>query len=160
MQLIKSLLLATMLVCSSSVFALTSDEQVEFTDALSTGNVKVVQKYIDAGVNLNDKYFAWSALQIAANKGQLEVVKLLVEKGADMNYRHPLTKMTALQLAAFDGFENVVSYLASKGADVNLKLKGGVSIVRAMRDTGNKKMETLLLSLGAKDDGCQEEKCF
>ncbi len=160
MQFFKHLLMATVLMWSVHAYALTSDEQVEFTDALSTGNVKVVQKYIDAGVNINDKYFAWTPLQIAANKGQLEVVKILVDKGADMNYRHPLTKLTALQLAAFDGFENVVSYLASKGADINLKLKGGVSIVRAMRDTGNKKMETLLLSLGAKDDGCQEEKCF
>jgi ankyrin repeat protein len=160
MQFFKTLILVTSLLWSAFALALTSDEQVEFTDALSTGNVKVVQKYIDAGVNLNDKYFAWSALQIAANKGQLEVVKVLVDKGADMNYRHPLTKMTALQLAAFDGYENVVSYLASKGADINLKLKGNVSIVRAMRDMGNKKMESLLLSLGAKDDGCQEEKCF
>ena len=63
-------------------------------------------------------------------------------------------------MAAFDGYTEVVKYLASKGADWNLKLRGDVSIVRAVRDTGNTKMVDLLISFGAKDDGCKEEKCF
>jgi ankyrin repeat protein len=99
-------------------------------------------------------------LQIAANKNQLEVVKLLVEKGADLNYKHPITKMTALALAALDGHKDVVAYLLSKGADPNIKLRGNVSIVRAVRDEGNTAMVDLLVKGGAKDDGCKDEKCF
>jgi ankyrin repeat protein len=68
--------------------------------------------------------------------------------------------MSAAQMAAYDGYTDLVKYLSSKGADLNLKLKGDVSIVRVVRDTGNTKMVDLLLSLGAKDDGCKEEKCF
>ena len=58
------------------------------------------------------------------------MVKLLVDKGADLNYKHPLTKLTALQLAAYGGYEEVVKYLAGKGADINSKMRGNVSIVR------------------------------
>lgn len=159
MKMIKALIMAAALILPMTAFALNSEEQVEFTDALTTGQIKVVQKYLDNGVDINDKYFAWSALQIAANKGQLAVVKLLVEKGADINYKHPITKMTSFQLAAYDNYPEIVKYLASKGADVNSKMRGNVSILRAVRDTGNTEMVDLLTSLGVKDDGCMEEKC-
>ena len=159
MKLIKTLIVAAVLLLPMAALALESEEQVEYTDALGTGQVKIVQKYLDKGVDINDKYFAWSALQIAANKGQLAVVKMLAEKGADLNYKHPITKMTAFQLAAYDNFPEVVKYLAAKGADINSKMRGNVSILRAVRDTGNTQMADLLVSLGVKDDGCQEEKC-
>lgn len=159
MKMIKALIVAAALILPMAAFALESDEQVEYTDALGTGQVKIVQKYLDKGVDVNDKYFAWTAIQIAANKGQLAVVKMLVEKGADVNYKHPITKMTALQLAAYENFPEVVKYLASKGADVNSKMRGNVSILRGVRDIGNTDMANLLVSLGVKDDGCQEEKC-
>lgn len=160
MKLVKALILSLALVAPLSALAMSGDEQVEFTDALGNGNVAVVKKYLDNGVNVNDQYFAWSALQIAANKGQLDVVKLLVEKGADLNYKHPITKMTALSLAAVDGFTDVVSYLLSKGADPNIKMRGNVSVVRVVRDSGNTAMVDLLVKNGAKEDGCTEGKCF
>lgn len=159
MKLVKALILSLALAAPLSALAMDGDQQVEYTEALGSGNVKVVQKYLDSGVGVNDQYFAWSALQIAANKGQLEVVKLLVEKGADLNYKHPITKMTSLALAAVDGYTEIVTYLLSKGADPNIKLRGGVSVVRVVRDEGNTAMVDLLLKNGAKDDGCME-KCF
>ena len=85
---------------------------------------------------------------------------MLVQKGADVNYQHPMTKMTAFHLAAYENFPELVKYLAANGADLNLKLRGDVSIVRAVRDAGNPKMAELLLSLGVTDDGCKDEKCF
>jgi ankyrin repeat protein len=152
--------LSLALAAPLSALALEGDQQVEYTDALGTGNVKVVKKYLDDGLSVNEQFFAWSALHIAANKGQLEVVKLLVDRGADLNYKHPITKMTPLAMAALDGYTDVVDYLLSKGADPNVKMRGNVSVLRAVRDSGNDKMVQLLESKGAKDDGCHEEKCF
>jgi ankyrin repeat protein len=149
-----------MLLLPCAAFALTDDEQVEFATAVEEGNTAVVKKLLDGGVNINEPVFAWTWLQIAANKNQLDVVKLLVERGADLNYKHPLTKMTALSLAAVDGHTEIVKYLLSKGADPNVKLRGNVSVVRVVRDDGNTAMANLLLQNGAKDDGCKEEKCF
>jgi ankyrin repeat protein len=94
---------------------------------------------------------------MAATKGQLAAVKYLTEKGADVNYVHPLTKMTAFHLAAYDGYEEVVKYLAAHGADINKKMRGDVDIIRIVRDTGNTKMVELLKSLGVREDGCLGE---
>ena len=160
MKMIKALMMVIALSMPFAAFAMEGEQQVEYTQALRDGDVKIVKKYLDAGTDVNEKFFAWEALQIAANNNQLKVVKLLVERGADINYVHPMTKMSAAHLAAVDGFADIVKYLASKGADLNLKLKGDVSILRVVRDDGNTKMVDLLVSLGVKDDGCAEEKCF
>lgn len=160
MKMIKALILAVAISVPMSVFAqVTDDEQVVYTEALRDGNVKLVKKFLNANAGVNDLYFGWSALQIAANKGQLEVVKVLLDKGADINYQHPISKNTALHLAALSNYPEVVKYLISKGADVNIKLRAGVSIIRPLRDEGNLKMVELLLAAGTSEEGCKGE-CF
>ncbi|MES2013950.1 MAG: ankyrin repeat domain-containing protein [Pseudomonadota bacterium] len=139
--------------------ALTDDESVEFTGAIGEGNMKVIKQYMESGVDVNVGYFAWSPLLMAAAKNQLEAVKYFAEHGANLDYAHPMTRWTAFIHAAYAGNTEMVKYLAAKGADINKKMRGDVSVVRLMRDEGNTKMVELLLSLGVKDDGCQE-KCF
>ena len=163
MNTLKALLAVLALSFSVSSFAMTDDESVEYTDAVGKGNVKLVRTYVAKYPEaINEKFFAWSPLQMAATKGQFEMVKYLVEKGADLNYTHPMTKMSAFHLAAFDDYQDIVKYLAEKGADKNLLMKGDMSIVRIMKEEGERGagMVKLLTSLGVKDDGCQEEKCF
>lgn len=160
MKLLKALfLLAAISLPVTAMAEMSDDDYMKMTEALGSGDVKTVKKFLEKEAGVNDLYFAWSALQVAANKGQFEVVKLLVEKGADLNYKHPLTKLTALQLAAYGSYTDVVKYLAAKGADVNSKMRGNVSIVRGLRDAGNNPMAELLLSLGSKEEGCLTEKC-
>ena len=163
MKLLKVLLATLVLSFSFNAMAatrvLTDDESVVFTGAIGEGNMKVIKQFIDSGVDVNTGYFAWPPLLMAAAKNQLEAVKYFVEHGAKIDYTHPMTKWTAFMHAAYDGNEQMVRYLAEKGADINKKMKGDVSVVRLMRDEGNTKMVDLLLSLGVKDDGC-EDKCF
>lgn len=163
MKLIKTImavLALTFSINAMAAMALTDDQSVEFTDAVGKGDMKIVKKYVEGGVDVNATYFAWSPIQMAATKGKLEAVKYLTEHGADVNYVHPLTKMTAFHLAAYDGYTDIVKYLAEHGADVNKKMRADVDIIRVVRDTGNTKMVELLKSLGVKEDGCQEEKCL
>jgi hypothetical protein len=161
MKMFKGLLALIALSFSLNSFALTDEEYLELTEALGNGNLKVVKKYMEADPKLvNEKFFAWEPLQMAATKGKFETVKYLVEKGADINYAHPASKMTAFHLAAFDGYEDIVKYLAAKGADVNIKMKGDVSIIRVLKDEGprSENMISLLTSLGVSEEGC-EGKC-
>jgi uncharacterized protein len=161
MNLLKALFAVLALSISFNSFALSDDESLEYTDAVTEGKLKVVEKYVKAEPNLvNDKVFGWSPLQMAANRDQTDVVKFLLSKGADVNYIHPVANHTAFHLAAINGFENMAKLLASNGADVNVKLKGDVSLIRYFRDEGNKHMVEFLTGLGVKDDGCLEEKCF
>ena len=163
MKLLKALFTVLALSLSMHAFAMTDDESVEFTDAIGKGDMKIVKKYVATDPKVvNEKFFAWTPIQMAATKGQFEMVKYLVEKGADKDYVHPITKMTAFHLAAFDNYDNIVKYLAANGADVNKKMKGDISLIRVMTDEGERgaNMVKLLTSLGVKDDGCKDEKCF
>lgn len=163
MKLLKVLLAALVLSFSFNAMAakaLTDDESVEFAQAIGEGDLKIVKKYVDAGVDVNVSYFAWPPLLMAASKNQLELVKYFAEHGANLDYAHPVNKLTAFHHAAYNNNEAMLKYLAEKGADVNKKMRGDVDIIRAMTDSGNDKMVTFLKSLGVKDDGCQEQKCL
>lgn len=161
MRLIKAIFLAATLVMANSALALTDDEQVELANAIEAGNVATVKRFIKDGiVDVNKPAFGWTWLQVAATKNQLEIVKVLVESGSDLGYRHPITKATALAQAALTDNKDIVAYLLSKGADPNVKLRANVALLRAVRDQGYTEMAALLEKNGAVDDGCHEEKCF
>lgn len=161
MKSIKVLLALFSLSFALQAFALSDEDYMEFTEALTGGNIKVVKKFVDAEPSLvNQKFFAWEPLQMAASKGRLDVVKYLISKGADKDYVHPASNNTAFHMAAFIGDTTTMKYLASIGADVNKKLKGNVSLLRYFKEEKNQPMVDLLTQLGTKDDGCQEEKCF
>lgn len=162
MKFFKAVLMAFALLfaLTSQAGTLNDDEYMELSSALTDGKLDVVKRYIDKDTSLlGYSFYAWQPLQMAANHNQLAVVKYLVEKGADKNYAHPVSKMTAFHLAAFNGFEDEVKYLAASGVDINKKLKGGVSLIRVVKDEGNTKMVELLTNLGVKDEGCEGE-CF
>lgn len=161
MNLLKALFAVLALSISFSSFALTDDESLEYSDALTEGKLKTVEKFVAQEPKaVNDKIFGWSPLQMAANKGDIAIVKFLLGKGADINYVHPIAVHSAFMLAALNGQEEMVKFLAKSGADVNIKLKGDVSLIRYFRDEGNTHMVEMLTGLGVKDDGCMEEKCF
>jgi ankyrin repeat protein len=159
--MLKALFAVLALSFSLNSLAVTDDEQVEFTDGLTEGKMKVVEKFVKADPKIvNEKFFGWAPLQMASNKNQIAVVKYLLSKGADINYIHPVAYHTAFHLAALNGHEELLKYLAAQGADVNIKLKADVSLIRIFRDQGNTHMVELLTGLGVKDDGCTEGKCF
>lgn len=75
----------------------------------SLGDVAEVEEVLSNGVDVNQTDDeGYSALQAAAENDYLEVVKLLVSKGAKVNYK---SEYTALQLAEMAGNIEIVSYL-------------------------------------------------
>ena len=64
----------------------------------------------------------WSPLIIAASKGNLRIVKLLLDHGADVNVRSG-GDQTALYVACHNGFAHVMEELMKKGADATIRLK-------------------------------------
>jgi ankyrin repeat protein len=162
MKFLNTLLAAFVLSFSmNTMAALSDDDAIEFVEAVTSGNMKIVKKYVEAdAANANYKSFAWTPIQMAANKNQLAVAKYILSKGGDVNYIHPLSHNTAFHLAVFNGYPDMVKLLAASGADINIKLKADVSILRAVKDVNDKPMVDLLTKLGVKEDGCLEERCF
>jgi uncharacterized protein len=162
MNMIKSLLLvAALMLPMSASFAMTDDQYMEYTQAIGDNNIKLVKKYLDDGIaKPNDFFFGWTAVHIAAEKGHVKIVELLADRGADLNLRHEISRLTPFHLAALAGHKEVVKTLAAKGADINIKMLADVSVLRPLREEGKAEMIKLLLELGVRDDGCEDEKCF
>ena len=60
----------------------------------------------------------WTALHCSAYKGYADVVKVLIENGADVNAVQK-DKWSALHFVARNGYVDVVKVLIENGADVN-----------------------------------------
>ena len=60
----------------------------------------------------------WIALHYAAQDGHVDVAKVLIRNGADVNAKDSDGE-TALHMAAEDGHVDVVKVLIQNGADVN-----------------------------------------
>ena len=77
----------------------------------SLGELAEVEKSLVNGVDVNSTdNEGYSALQAAAENGYLDVVKLLVEKGANVHYKG---EYTALQLAEMTEHVEIIEYLKS-----------------------------------------------
>ena len=82
----------------------------------SLGDVEQVEEGLQEGLDVNSAdEEGYSALQAAAENDHLDVVKLLVSKGADIAHRRP---NTALELAEMAGNKDVVTYLKSLAGGV------------------------------------------
>ena len=77
----------------------------------SLGDIDQIEQALQEGLDVNSAdEEGYSALHAAAENGYLDVVKLLVEKGADVQHK---TQYTALELAEMAGNDDVAAYLKS-----------------------------------------------
>jgi len=87
--------------------------------AVRAGDIKQVQEFIAAGVDLSKKTWPdWTPLHDAAACGHRDIAELLIAKGAEIDARDEWDR-TPLILALCDGYEDVAELLVDKGADVN-----------------------------------------
>lgn len=87
-------------------------------------------------------------LVVAAAEGRLEVVRLLLDKGTDVNTKDEYGR-TALMAASWEGRLEVVKLLLDKGADVNAKDKNGYTAMRMATTNGGPEIVTYLEAHGA-----------
>ena len=92
-------------------------------------------------------------LSHAVTKGQVEIVKLLLERGADVNYIHSLGGGTCLTDAAMNGSASIVSLLLDHGAKVDIKDETmGYTPLMYAASGGRDEVVKLLLDHGAAVD--------
>ena len=74
---------------------------------------------------------------LAARGGHDEIVRMLLEKRAEVNGRNPEDGTTALMWAANNGLKSIVEFLVERGADPSIAANDGWTAGEAARMAGH-----------------------
>jgi ankyrin repeat protein len=90
-------------------------------------------------------------LVMAAREGHLEIAKLLIQAGANVN-KHASGDETPLMAASGNGNLGLVQFLIAKGASINKRLSDNGTALLIAAKHGNTEVVSLLISKRAKVD--------
>lgn len=127
-------------------------------EAASAGHVGVASTLLEkgAGINTHSNEFKESALTLACYKGHLDMVKFLLEAGAD--HEHKTDEMhTALMEACMDGHVDVARLLLNSGAQVNMPIDSFESPLTLAACGGHVELANLLIERGANLEEVNDE---
>mmetsp|Transcript_5278 Transcript_5278/g.8666 ORF Transcript_5278/g.8666 Transcript_5278/m.8666 type:complete len:1516 (-) Transcript_5278:122-4669(-) len=145
---------ASVTVKSSSVNIDAEDAELYLKSAVEDGSAKAVETCLaqSAGVNCQFKDDLYTPLHTAcsssSNSGSLEVLNLLLKRGADGNACNKWRE-TPLLIAANNGHHAAVNALLEHGADPSLCSEAGWSALTFAAHKGYNDIVTLLLKAGA-----------
>jgi hypothetical protein len=88
-----------------------------YLDAVRKGDAAAVKAVLDQGVEVDAKFrYDRTALSFAADRGSLDIVRMLLEHGADVNAKDTFYNVTPLTWALDKGHVEIVRLLLDKGA--------------------------------------------
>ncbi len=94
----------------------------EMRQAIKNGNLELVKNLLKKNkglLNVMTPFGTW--LQVAASRGQIDIVKYLIKCGIDVNERgEGMAEGGALTDAAFRGHLKIVKYLYRNGAELDV----------------------------------------
>ncbi len=129
--------------------------QDDFVYAAYRGDLAEMKALFAEGVDVNAStggggHETDPALIVAAGEGHIEVVKFLLDNGADVNIKGTNGIDTALMSAAGGGHKEIVKLLIDKGADVNaIGSKGRTALAIAV-DKNHSEIIEMLKRAGAR----------
>lgn len=135
------------------------DAVTEIFRAADNGDLETTRLLVKHNPNLvfakNREGF--TALHYAAFHGYVEIAKLLLAEGADVNAK-TLRGSTALSVAAADGREDVARLLIDNGANINDADSNGSTALYWAQTRGHERIADLLRQHGGLELPCTEPK--
>jgi ankyrin repeat protein len=150
------LVLSTFLFLPSAVLGQNSKQELndQFWEAVRKGDSASVTALLDKGADVNAKFrYGTTALFKAAERGHLEIVKILLARGADVSVKDTFYGATAMSWALQNNHVDVVNALLEKDpSSVNEVLMTGVSegkpdLIKIALAKGGLSKETLTRAL-------------
>jgi ankyrin repeat protein len=122
---------ATTLVFSLAIVnalpSVKEQRQRYFAQAAMDGNLHRMRLLHFTGANINARGNCCTPLFLAAGEGRLDVVRYLLDEGADVNAREKFGN-TALAEATYYGHIPIIKELLFRGADINAIGEGGTAL--------------------------------
>ena len=127
-----------------------SDKDAELLEAIDKDDIAAARAALSNGANVNTivNRIDMTAIMRASGRGHADIVKLLLEKGANVNAKS-IHGYTALTAASRNGHADIVKLLIDSGADVNAKEIEGATALMAASWAGHADVVRLLLDNGA-----------
>ena len=129
-----------------------SDGLTPLMIACDSGNIRIATLLLQARANINQpKNNGFTALVYACKSETPlnDLVRLLIEYGADINIKSSKLQRTALMSAAYRGRASIVQYLLEQGAPVNTQDVEGVTSLMIASQNGHPETVRVLLDYGA-----------
>jgi len=146
-----------LVILALSLFALigcgkqeTPIPDVSLHTAVLTDNLEVIRQHIKAGSDLNvlESTRESTPLISAAALGRLEVAEILIDGGADINYKNA-DGSTALHTAIAFGWTEIAEILIDAGTDLNIKNNDGSTALHTAAFFCDVEIVAALLERGA-----------
>jgi ankyrin repeat protein len=99
--------------------------------SVKEGHTNTAELLIKSGADLDANLFGTPLLHVAANSGNIEVVKVLLNNGADLNQRGAFGEL-ALHWAAAKGHTDTAKLLLDAGSEINIavaKQRGDIDLI-------------------------------
>src|SRR6185295_5273374 len=139
---------ATALLLGSALAAAVGESRV--ADAALGGDVVAVRALLRGGADVNAaEGDGMTALHWAAEHGDQELAKVLLEAGANARAETRIGRHTPLHVAAKGGHDRVVRLLVDAKADVSALTTTGAAPLHFAAASGSREAVTILLDAGA-----------
>ena len=117
--------------------------------ASKNGQVYLIKNLLRAKVDINAlNAEGLSSLHWAVINGNIEVTKLLIEKGANIEIKDSGCGSSPLLFACQNGRTKIVKFLIEKGADINTKNSKGSNAIHFAAQSGKTEIVDFLLQNG------------
>lgn len=118
--------------------------------AAASGDERTVAACLDGNADVEAmNEYGQTALLAAADSGHEGVARLLIEHGANVNFRDDCYGMTPLHWAAERGYEALAKLLVDHGADVNAQKADKETPLHLAAAVGSEGVAQLLIGSGA-----------
>lgn len=132
--------------------ACASTNTTPLTRAAGEGDLNTVRALLEKGVAVDEKNYMLgnelTALHWAAYNGRTDIVRILLEAGADMNFQD-VVGYTPLHYGAYYNYQGVVSLLLDAGADPDVVSQFGTPMQVAQK-RGHEEIVDILKGAGKK----------